>query len=441
MYKDRLAKWGFRKNIHEQDVAQILNEKGRRDALGKWPKFTKEGREIPTKRVMAYMRRKKLSETDLLRHLGSATAPSQIICRSASPISIKPPQLDRSIEEIAFNVIRQLRAWRESHDMSTKGSLGWEGYQSVTPSTWQLKDWIFYGQRCMEQSECRRGGMLLRKAFLNAEQSIRHLDPITPVRLLQLFHCLRLQKVAEMLVDHLYCLSSHFHPQHLVTQLLHSLKCLINCNNVHEWGSALETFLSKAIPGIDETFGPRGHGMDNLYLKSDWSRGKCEQQLSQTIVTIHNEHPRDHDKCYDAATYLFFFMHNTFGWQHSGTLEAALLMVTHAEARLKQSRSSEADREIRRQLSFSLEKLAYCHKGYCTAGSGHMNMRHVLARQMLRSAIEHGIVADGLQSPDVIRMLERLSRWHQEAENLICAEEVKHQLRQAYALERQQAGL
>jgi hypothetical protein len=90
------------------------------------------------------------------------------------------------------------------------------------------------------------------------------------------------------------------------------------------------------------------------------------------------------------------------------------------------------------KLSFGLEKLAYCHKSHCLEGSGHMDMRYALACQILRHAAEQGIAVDGLQSPNVIRMLERLRRWHFEAGDLVSAAEIEHRLQKAHALERMQ---
>ena len=73
MYKSRLQKWGLSKNTHLRDVAQVLYEKGRRDVLGKTSEFTKEGKEIDITRILAYVRRKKLTERDLIPHVGPST--------------------------------------------------------------------------------------------------------------------------------------------------------------------------------------------------------------------------------------------------------------------------------------------------------------------------------------------------------------------------------
>ncbi|KAH8774183.1 hypothetical protein BGZ57DRAFT_383421 [Hyaloscypha finlandica] len=435
MYKSRLQKWGLSKNTHLRDVAQVLYEKGRRDVLGKTSEFTKEGKEIDITRILAYVRRKKLTERDLIPHVGPSTTPSRIICRSPSPTLKKQPHLDSKMDEIISNVIGQLRTWRESHGPTVNDNLCWKGYRKVTPSTWQLKDWIFYGQRCFEESEYHRGGMLLRDAFLNIEQSIRSLDPITPVRLLYLFRCLRSEEVARMLVDHLCSLSLRFlQHQHPLSRLLHSLKCLIKSSNAEEWCSTLGAFLSKTLPGIDEGFGQTG-GLTNDLTPN---RNKSAHLLSPMMATVHNEHPRDPDKCYDAAAYQFFSLRATYDWQHSGTLEAAQLMVTYAEASLEQDRATKAETGKMGKLSFGLEKLAYCHKSHCSEGSGQMDMRYALACQILRHAAEQGIAADGLQSPNVIRMLERLRRWHIEAGDLVSAAEVEHRLQKAHALERMQ---
>jgi hypothetical protein len=437
MYKSRLQKWGLWKNTRIEDAAQILYDNKRREAVGKSSKFTKDGKEIDIRRILAYVRRRKLAERDLTTHVGPSTASSRIICRSPSPILSKPSQLEGSIDEIVYNVIGQLRAWNESHNSTSNSISCWEGYREVTPSAWQLKDWIFYGQRCFEEAQFHRGGILLRNAFQDIEKSICRLDPITPIRLLHLFHCLRLEDVARMLVDHLCSLSLRIlQPQHPLVQLLHSLKRLIKSTTVQQWCPTLEEFLSNTLPGIDESFGNRRNLIYDLPSKET----KNAHLLSQMMANVQNETPCNHNKCYDAAAYLFYSLLDTYGWQYSGTLEAAQLMVNHAEASLEHSKETETEVDNKGKLSFGLEKLAYCHKSNCKGEFSYMDMRYTFACQVLRQAVEQGIAADGLHSPNVIRMLERLKNWYSDAGNVASAAGVEHQLQKAYALERERTS-
>ncbi len=55
MYRDRLTKWGFKKNLRSGDVEAIVRLKVQRDAGGKQTKFVRNGAEVEFDRVVRHL--------------------------------------------------------------------------------------------------------------------------------------------------------------------------------------------------------------------------------------------------------------------------------------------------------------------------------------------------------------------------------------------------
>jgi len=77
MYKTKFTTWGFAKNNTEKEAKQILYYKLMRDAQGKRSVFSRHGKEIDLQR---YLRRKGVSEMDLVDFDADGTLPPHVRC-------------------------------------------------------------------------------------------------------------------------------------------------------------------------------------------------------------------------------------------------------------------------------------------------------------------------------------------------------------------------
>ena len=82
MYKTRFSQWGFVKNNTEDEVKKLLSMKFQRDARGKVTEFVRNGRVI---NLGTYLKRKGVTEYDLVDFETPADLPAYVRCRTPTP--------------------------------------------------------------------------------------------------------------------------------------------------------------------------------------------------------------------------------------------------------------------------------------------------------------------------------------------------------------------
>ncbi len=103
MYKTRFLQWGFTKHNTEKEIAKILHVKTQRDALGKRSRFTRNNKRLD---IQQYLKRKGISEYDLVVFASPSALPQAVYCRSPSPEYLRSADVIRAHELF-------LHHWRE----------------------------------------------------------------------------------------------------------------------------------------------------------------------------------------------------------------------------------------------------------------------------------------------------------------------------------------
>lgn len=82
MYKDRFAHWGFVKLNTETDIKRVLRVKHQRNAEGKMSQFIRDGKAL---NLGLYLKRKGMSEDELINNQVPDFLPAYIRCRTPTP--------------------------------------------------------------------------------------------------------------------------------------------------------------------------------------------------------------------------------------------------------------------------------------------------------------------------------------------------------------------
>lgn len=125
MYKTRFSQWGFVKNNTEDEVKKLLSMKFQRDARGKVTEFVRNGRVI---NLGTYLKRKGVTEYDLVDFETPADLPTYVRCRTPTPPPIpgylRSPDLLRAQETVVGNIRKAFLQCRQS-ELDTKTTVGW----------------------------------------------------------------------------------------------------------------------------------------------------------------------------------------------------------------------------------------------------------------------------------------------------------------------------
>ena len=125
MYKTRFSQWGFVKNNTEDEVKTLLSMKFQRDARGKVTEFVRNGRVI---NLGTYLKRKGVTEYDLVDFQTPADLPAYVRCRTPTPPPVpgylRSPDLLRAQEAVIGNIRKAFLQCRQA-ELDTKTTVGW----------------------------------------------------------------------------------------------------------------------------------------------------------------------------------------------------------------------------------------------------------------------------------------------------------------------------
>lgn len=173
MYKTRFAQWGFVKNNTEDEVKRLLSMKFQRDAEGKVSEFVRNGKII---NLGTYLKRKGVTEYDLIDFDVPVNLPEYIRCRTPTPPlspSLRSPDLIKAQELI---LVGTRRAYLQCHhqEQETKTKIGWSTIQVWGAlSSELLLESNFY----FEAGDNDSGGQVLIKAFNQLEHDLKQMSP------------------------------------------------------------------------------------------------------------------------------------------------------------------------------------------------------------------------------------------------------------------------
>lgn len=171
MYKTRFSQWGFVKNNTEEEVKRLLSMKFQRDAEGKVSEFVRNGRVV---NLGTYLKRKGVTEYDLVDFELPADLPAHIRCRTPTPPpALRSPDLLRAQEVVVGNMRKAFLHCRQ-FEMETETQIGWPSTMVWgAGSSELLVEANFY----FEARDADQGGDYLMRAFKQLEVDLRKLSP------------------------------------------------------------------------------------------------------------------------------------------------------------------------------------------------------------------------------------------------------------------------
>lgn len=174
MYKTRFSQWGFVKNNTEDEVKKLLSMKFQRDAEGKISEFVRNGKVV---NLVTYLKRKGVTEYDLVDFELPADLPSHIRCRTPTPPLaqgyLRSPDLVRAQELVVANMRKAFLHCRQ-FEMDTDAQIAWPSTMAwgALSSELLMEANFYFEARDMDQ-----GGHFLMKAFKQLESDLKKLSP------------------------------------------------------------------------------------------------------------------------------------------------------------------------------------------------------------------------------------------------------------------------
>ncbi|EFZ00712.1 hypothetical protein MAA_03308 [Metarhizium robertsii ARSEF 23] len=175
MYKTRFSQWGFVKNNTEEEVKKLLSMKFQRDAEGKVSEFVRNGRVV---NLGTYLKRKGVTEYDLVDFELSADLPAHVRCRTPTPPPapgyLRSPDLLRAQELVVGNMRKAFLHCRQ-FEVETDARIGWP----IT-MVWGAgsSDLLLEANFYFEARDADQGGDFLMKAFKQLELDLKKLSPL-----------------------------------------------------------------------------------------------------------------------------------------------------------------------------------------------------------------------------------------------------------------------
>lgn len=174
MYKTRFSQWGFVKNNTEDEVKRLLSMKFQRDAEGKVSEFVRNGRVV---NLGTYLKRKGVTEYDLVDFELPADLPSHIRCRTPTPPPgpgyLRSPDLLRAQETVVGNVRKAFLHCRQS-EVESNTQITW---QSIMIWGAGSSDMLLEANHFFEMKDADQGGHFLMRAFKQLEEDLLTLSP------------------------------------------------------------------------------------------------------------------------------------------------------------------------------------------------------------------------------------------------------------------------
>ncbi|KND91770.1 hypothetical protein TOPH_03443 [Tolypocladium ophioglossoides CBS 100239] len=175
MYKTRFSQWGFVKNNTEDEVKRLLSMKFQRDAEGKVSEFVRNGRVV---NLGTYLKRKGVTEYDLIDFELPADLPAHVRCRTPTPPPapgyLRSPDLLRAQELVVGNMRKAFLHCRQ-FEVETDAQIGWP----VT-MVWGAgsSDLLMEANFYFEARDADQGGNYLMMAFKQLEVDLKKLSPL-----------------------------------------------------------------------------------------------------------------------------------------------------------------------------------------------------------------------------------------------------------------------
>ncbi|KAF4508765.1 hypothetical protein G6O67_005105 [Ophiocordyceps sinensis] len=175
MYKTRFSQWGFVKNNTEDEVKRLLSMKFQRDAEGKVSEFVRNGRVV---NLGTYLKRKGVTEYDLIDFELPADLPAHVKCRTPTPPPapeyLRSPDLVRAQELVVGNMRKAFLHCRQV-EVETNTQVGW-----ASTMVWGAgsSDLLMEANFYFEARDADQGGHFLMRAFKQLEVDLRKLSPL-----------------------------------------------------------------------------------------------------------------------------------------------------------------------------------------------------------------------------------------------------------------------
>ncbi|KAH7309495.1 hypothetical protein B0I35DRAFT_482264 [Stachybotrys elegans] len=174
MYKTRFSQWGFVKNNTEDEVKRLLSMKFQRDAEGKVSEFVRNGRVV---NLGTYLKRKGVTEYDLVDFELPADLPSHVRCRTPTPPPapdyLRSPDLIRAQELVVGNIRKAFLHCRQ-FEIETDTQISW-----ASNMVWGAisSDLLLEANFYFEARDTDQGGVFLMRAFKQLEMDLKTLSP------------------------------------------------------------------------------------------------------------------------------------------------------------------------------------------------------------------------------------------------------------------------
>jgi hypothetical protein len=174
MYKTRFSQWGFVKNNTEDEVKRLLSMKFQRDAEGKVSEFVRNGRIV---NLGTYLKRKGVTEYDLVDFETPAQLPSYVKCRTPTPPPapgyLRSPDLLRAQETVVGNMRKAFLHCRQ-FEVETNKVVGWSALMVWGAGSSEM---LQEANLLFELKEHDQAGIVLMRAFNRLEMDLKQLSP------------------------------------------------------------------------------------------------------------------------------------------------------------------------------------------------------------------------------------------------------------------------
>lgn len=262
MYKTRFSQWGFVKNNTEDEVKRLLSMKFQRDAEGKVSEFVRNGRVV---NLGTYLKRKGVTEYDLVDFELPADLPAYVRCRTPTPPPtpgyLRSPDLLRAQETIVGNMRKAFLHCRQ-FEVEIETQIGWP-----TIMVWGAgsSDLLLEANHYFEMMDADQGGHYLMMAFKQLETDLKKLSP-QGIQELLLGMVHRDPGMMTALCKYLAAYSStNFERSHPLRQIF---TCLYEVQQKHGPGT-LSDLLWGSIPTIAEEL-EAIYGRRHPYVARTW---------------------------------------------------------------------------------------------------------------------------------------------------------------------------
>lgn len=166
MYKTRFSQWGFAKNNTVDEIKKLLAMKYERDARGKVTEFIRNGKPV---NLRTYLKRKGITEYDLLDLASPAELPPHVRCRTPTPpppgpTYLRPPDRLHAQELLVGNINRVFLHLRQQ-EMEAEAVVG-EPRVWGSMLTWGAgsSDMIYEAGRLFAGGQNEQAGRTSRRA-------------------------------------------------------------------------------------------------------------------------------------------------------------------------------------------------------------------------------------------------------------------------------------